>query len=104
MKELKNVVLLLIIDWVVTFLFYITGVLVLVGKLVQNLLRSPAMPFSSFFVNILLIVLIGYILNQRFIKASKKIFIISQGLFGVTFLALLYMVFSAFARGILSNA
>jgi len=96
MKALKGVFLLFIVDWIIAFFLFITRILLLVGNLIQDLLRSPTIPFSSFFVIILLIVLIGYILNQRFIKASKKIFIISQGLFGVSFLAFLYMVFSSF--------
>lgn len=85
MKALKGVFLLFIVDWIIAFFLFITRILLLVGNLIQDLLRSPTIPFSSFFVIILLIVLIGYMLNQRFIKASKKIFIISQGLFGGQF-------------------
>lgn len=104
MKELKGVVIMFVIDWIITFLLYITGILVLVINLVQDLVRSPTAPVSSIYLDIILIVLISYILNWRFIKVSKKPFILSQVLFVVSLLALIIIVFRAMARGVLMNA
>jgi hypothetical protein len=104
MKELIKGVLLFVFDWLVVSIFYYFSILVFVGDTMQKIFRTPTMPLFSIFMDILLVVAVSYVANRRLIKAKNTTFMITQVLFGASFIALFIAALGALADGIMNNA
>ena len=104
MKIIRNILLLFLIDWFITFIFYITEILVNIGKFIHYLAKTPSMPFSSFLIDILVVILVSFLLNEKFIKINRKVFIIAQIIYVVSIIIFIVSALNAVSRGILMNA
>jgi uncharacterized membrane protein len=104
MNPLKNIFFLILLNWVMAFIFFITGILVLIGNVTQSLTRSTAMPFGSFFIDILLVCLVSFVINERFTKIPRRHFFVAQALFALSFLTLVFLALSTLFGALLSNA
>lgn len=104
MREVLKGLVLFVLDWLLVILFYESSILVSIGNILQNVLKTSTIPTISYFVDIITIWLISYFVNNKLFRAEIKTFIIVQILFGVSAVVLLTMIFEAVARGILMNA
>ena len=104
MKSILKIFLLFVIDWVITFIFYTTRILVLIGEYFQTILRSPTIPIIGFVTDVILVISTAYIVNVIFKISSKLHFVLSQVLYLISLCGLLYLLLSAIAQGFLMSA
>jgi hypothetical protein len=104
MQHTKHILLLFLTDWVILLTLYVTNILVGIARFVQSLTQSPTIPYSSFLVDLILVVIISFIANEVFIKFTRKDYLVSQVLFTFSFLVSVLLLVSLITNSILMNA
>ena len=103
MKYSKNILKIFTLDWVITTIMYISGLLIsgIGGAEVVDIINyfsNSEIPVSQrrcsdgflyFFMSMGFVVLISYLLNKSYFKVSKKEFVLSQLLY---FLSVLLVI------------
>jgi hypothetical protein len=86
-------------SWIVAFLFFTTGLVPFIGKIVNYLFHGYTF---EIWIDLFLILLISFLIS-KFIKTSIKIFILAQVVFLITTFPVMTAVFNGIAEGIGQN-
>ncbi len=105
--KVKEILKLFFLDWITTLLMYVVGFLITgigdfksadINFYISNLSTSPTgtsalmTVFTYLLTSILFVILISFLINQSYIKYSKKTFILAQLLYLISVIIIIFSI------------